>query len=308
MPDQPNPSPRQTLSYIKGLLQSRRLIPKNKMGQNFLIDLNLVDLVVRTAELTKEDCVLEVGTGTGSLTTRAALAAGGVFTVEFDPAFFEMAQQLLVAWSNVRQLKGDALASKNEVSPELLSGWDAFAAEKGLTRRKLVANLPYAIATPLIANLVITGRPIERMVVMVQWELAERMVAVPGTKDYGALAILLQSVSDTSIIRRIAPTNFWPQPAVDSAIVLIKPDPEKAKRVSDLKAWRAFLRDLYTQRRKNLRGALSGWPGGRREKKDVDAKLAAAGFDGSARAEALTVEDHLRLWAAFGNQEFGTSR
>ena len=104
MPDQPNPSPRQTLSYIKGLLQSRRLIPKNKMGQNFLIDLNLLDLVVRSAELTKEDCVLEVGTGTGSLTTRTAEAAGGVFTVELDPEFFEMARQLLAAWSNVRQL------------------------------------------------------------------------------------------------------------------------------------------------------------------------------------------------------------
>jgi 16S rRNA (adenine1518-N6/adenine1519-N6)-dimethyltransferase len=270
------------------------------MGQNFLIDLNLLDLVVRTAEVTRDDCVLEVGTGTGSLTTRLAAAAGAVFTVELDPAFFEMSRQLLVAWSNVRQLKGDALASKNELNPELLAGWDALATEKGLTRRKLVANLPYAIATPLIANLVITGRSIERMVVMVQWELAERMVAAPGTRDYGALAILLQSVADTSIVRRIAPSNFWPPPAVDSAIVLIKPNAEKAERVPDRKAWRAFLRDLYTQRRKNLRQALSGWPGGRRDKKDVDAKLAAAGFDGSVRAETLSVDDHLKLWAAFG--------
>jgi 16S rRNA (adenine1518-N6/adenine1519-N6)-dimethyltransferase len=298
--DQPNPSPRQTLSYIKGLLQSRRLVPKNKMGQNFLIDLNLLDLVVRTAELTTEDCVLEVGTGTGSLTTRLADAAGGVFTVELDPEFFDMARQLLAAWQNVRQLKGDALAGKNELNPELLSGWDAFAAERGLTRRKLVANLPYAIATPLVANLIISGRPIERMVVMVQWEVAERMVAAPGTKDYGALAILLQSVADTAIVRRIAPSNFWPPPAVDSAIVMIRPNAEKARRVPDLKAWREFLRDLYTQRRKNLRGALSGWPGGRRDKKEVDAKLAAAGFDGAARAETLSVEEHLRLWAAFG--------
>jgi 16S rRNA (adenine1518-N6/adenine1519-N6)-dimethyltransferase len=298
--DQPNPSPRQTLSYIKGLLQSRRLVPKNKMGQNFLIDLNLLDLVVRTAELTKEDCVLEVGTGTGSLTTRLAASAGAVFSVELDPEFFDMSRQLLAAWSNVRQLKGDALAGKNELNPELLAGWAALTTEKGLTRRKLVANLPYAIATPLIANLQISGEPIERMVVMIQWEVAERMVAVPGTKDYGALAILLQSVADTSIVRRIAPLNFWPPPAVDSAIVLIKPNAEKARRVSDRKAWRAFLRDLYTQRRKNLRQALSGWPGGRREKKEVDAKLAAAGFDGSVRAETLSVDDHLKLWAAFG--------
>lgn len=295
------PTPRQTLSYIKGLLQSRRLIPKNKMGQNFLIDLNLLDLVVRTAELTKEDCVLEVGTGTGSLSTRLADAAGAVFTVELDREFFEMSRQLLAAWSNVRQMHGDALAGKNELNPQLLNGWSALAAERGLTRRKLVANLPYAIATPLIANLLITGITIERMVVMIQWELAERMVATPGTKDFSALAVLLQSVADAQIVRRIAPTNFWPQPAVDSAIVLIKPNAEKAARVPDLKAWRAFLRDLYTQRRKNLRQALSGWPSGRRDKKEVDAKLEASGFDGSVRAETLTIEQHLKLFQAFGS-------
>jgi 16S rRNA (adenine1518-N6/adenine1519-N6)-dimethyltransferase len=301
MKPEETPSPRQTLSYIKGLLYSRRLIPKNKMGQNFLIDLNLLDLVVRTAELTKEDCVLEVGTGTGGLSTRLADQAGAVFTIELDPAFFEMAKQLLCAWSNVRQMHGDALAGKNELNPEMIAGWDALAAERGLTRRKLIANLPYAIATPLIANLLITGRPIERMVVMLQWELAERMVATPGTKEFSSLAVLVQSVADTQIVRRIAPTNFWPQPAVDSAIVLIKPNPEKGARLPDRKAWRAFLRDLYTQRRKNLRQALSGWPGGRREKPEIDAKLAAIGFDGSARAETLTIEQHISLFQTFGN-------
>jgi 16S rRNA (adenine1518-N6/adenine1519-N6)-dimethyltransferase len=299
MPDEATPSPRQTLSYIKGLLQSRRLIPKNKMGQNFLIDLNLVDLVVRTAELSRDDCVLEVGTGTGGLTARLADQAGAVFTVELDPAFYDMSRQVLADRPNVRQLRGDALAGKNELNPQMLAGWDALAAERGLSRCKLVANLPYAIATPLVTNLIIAGAPVERMVVMIQWELAERMMAVPGTKDFGALAVLLQSVTNVEVVRRIAPSNFWPRPEVDSAIVVIRPNPEKAKSVPDLKKWRAFLRDLYTQRRKNLRQALSGWPQGRRDKKDVDARLAAHGFDGSARAETLTVEQHLRLYAAF---------
>ena len=294
-----NPSPRQTLSYIKGLLHTRRLIPKSKMGQNFLIDLNLVDLVVRTAELTKEDCVLEVGTGTGSLTVKMAELAGAVWTVELDPDFFNMAQHLLCGWQNVRQLHGDALEGKNRLNPDLLMGWDALAAEFSLPRRKLVANLPYAIATPLIANLLLTERQIDRMVVMIQWEVGERMVAVPGTKDYGALAVLMQAVADVEIVRRIAPTNFWPQPAVDSAVVMIRPNKEKRAAVKNVPLFRAFLRDLYTQRRKNLRSALSGWPQGRREKKDVDARLAAAGFDGAGRAENLTVADHLRLCAAF---------
>jgi len=299
MADDATPTPRQTLSYIKGLLQSRRLIPKNKMGQNFLIDLNLLDLVIRSAELTKEDCVLEVGTGTGSLTTRLAEMAGGVFTVELDPAFYEMSRQFLAARPNVRQLHGDALAGKNQLNPHLLSGWDALAAEWKLTRRKVVANLPYAIATPLIANLIITGIPIERMVVMLQWEVAERMTAVPGTKDFGALAVLLQSVTDVEVVRRIAPTNFWPRPEVDSAIVRIKPNAAKAQRVPALPMWRAFLRDLYTHRRKNLRQALSGWPSGRRDKGEVDTMLARLGMDGSVRAETLDVEQHLRLYAAF---------
>jgi 16S rRNA (adenine1518-N6/adenine1519-N6)-dimethyltransferase len=303
MPDEATPSPRQTLSYIKGLLQSRRLIPKNKMGQNFLIDLNLLDVVVRTAELTKEDCVLEVGTGTGSLTARLADAAGGVFTVELDPAFFEMSRQLLAARPNVRQLHGDALAGKNQLNPHLLAGWDAFAAERGLIRRKVVANLPYAIATPLIANLIIAGVPIERMVVMVQWEVAERMTAAPGSKAYGALAVLLQSVADVSVVRRIAPSNFWPRPEVDSAIVLIKPNADLARRVGELSKWRAFLRDLYTHRRKNLRQALSGWPSGRRDKAEVDARLADLGIDGSLRAETLDIDQHRRLCAAFGGDE-----
>ncbi len=296
-----NPSPRQTLSYIKGLLHSRRLIPKNKMGQNFLIDLNLVDVVVRAAELTKDDCVLEVGTGTGSLTTRMALEAGAVFTVELDREFFEMAHQLLAAWSNVRQLQGDALATKNELNPQMLDGWKEFAKEKGTTKKKLVANLPYAIATPLVANLLLTGLEIDCMVFMVQWEVAERMVAVPGTKDFGALAVLIQSLADAEIIRRIAPSNFWPQPAVDSAIVRIRSNPEKAKQVPDLLKWRAFLRDLYTHRRKNLRQALSSWSSGRRDKKEVDARIAAAGFDGSLRSESMSVEQHLKLFAAFAD-------
>lgn len=297
--EQQLPSTRQTLTYIKGLLQSRRLIPKNKMGQNFLIDLNLIDLVAKTGEISKDDCILEVGTGTGGLTSRMAHDAGGVFTVELDPDFYQLAKGILFQRPNVRQMHGDCLAGKNELNPHLVSGWLALQAELKLKNLKLVANLPYAIATPLIANLIISGLPIERFVAMVQYEVGERMIAQPGTKDYGSLAVLLQSVAHTQIVRTIAPTNFWPQPAVDSAIVLIQPDPQKLARVPELKRWRAFLRDLYTHRRKNLRQSLSGWPSGRIDKKQIDAKLAELNFDGAGRAEALSVDEHLRLFTGF---------
>jgi 16S rRNA (adenine1518-N6/adenine1519-N6)-dimethyltransferase len=126
------------------------------------------------------------------------------------------------------------------------------------------------------------------------------MQAKVGTKDYNALSVLVQSVADVEIVRKVLPTNFYPQPKVDSAIVKITPNAEKRAKVGDVVKYRAFLRDLYVHRRKNLRQALSGWPSGRREKTDVDAKLAALGIDGTVRSEALDVEQHLRLCAAFG--------
>lgn len=295
-----NLTTRQTLSYIKGLLATRRFVPKSKMGQNFLIDLNLVDVVVKAAELSKEDSVLEVGTGTGGLTAKMAPFAGGVFTVELDPELYELSRRMLCGHANIRQMHGDALDGKNVLNPHLVSGWDNLTTEMGLKHRKVIANLPYAIATPLIANLLISDVPIERFVAMIQLEVAERMIAEPGTKDYGSLAILIQATGSANIVRRIAPSNFWPQPAVDSAIIEIRPDPVKRALVGDVKRLRAFLRDLYSHRRKNLRQAISGWPQGRRDKKEVDAKLAEIGIDGSLRAESLDVATHLRLLEAFG--------
>ena len=294
------PSPRQTLSYVRGLLQSRGIEPKNKMGQNFLIDLNLLDLIVRTAELDKADCVLEIGTGTGSLTTRLADAAGAVLTVELDPDMHALAKEMAGERPNVVLMHGDALARKNELNPEMLAAWGELAARFGCTRRKLVANLPYVVATPVVGNLLISGVPVERLVVTVQWEIAERMSAEVGTKDYGSLAVLVQSLADVRVVRRLPPSVFWPKPKVDSAIVEIIPDPAKRAHVGDPQKFRNFLRDLYTHRRKNLRQALAGWPSGRRDKHEVDAKLAELGIDGTTRAEALDREQHLRLCAAFG--------
>src|SRR5207237_6028604 len=112
------------------------------------------------------------------------------------------------------------------------------------------------------------------MVVMVQWEIAERLRAHPGTKDYNALSVLVQSVADVEVVRKVAPTNFHPRPKVESAIVMIRPNAAKRAKVGDVPRFRAFLRDLYTQRRKNLRQAISSGPGGKRDKSDVDAKLA----------------------------------
>lgn len=293
------PSPRQTLSYLHRLFESHGIEPKNKLGQSFLIDLNLIDLIIRTAELESSDAVLEVGTGTGSLTARLAEQAGAVCTVEIDRTLQPVAWQIIGERPNVRFVFGDALATKNQLNPDMLRAWDEVAAEHRCMRRKLVANLPYVIATPLITNLLISDVPIERMVVMVQWEIAERLRAAVGTKDYNALSVLVQSVADVETVRKVLPSNFYPRPKVDSAIVKIVPNAEKRARVGDVAKFRAFLRDLYVHRRKNLRQALAGWPGGRRDKEEVDAILKSLGIDGTVRSETLDIEQHLRLSEAF---------
>jgi 16S rRNA (adenine1518-N6/adenine1519-N6)-dimethyltransferase len=156
------------------------------------------------------------------------------------------------------------------------------------------------VATPVIANFLISELPFERMVVTVQWEIAERLLATPDHKEFGALAVLVQSLARVELVRKLPPTVFWPRPQVESAIVCIRPDAERRARVGDVPRWRAFLRDLYTHRRKNLRGALAGWPSGRRDKPEVDRKLADLGIDGSTRAEDLDVEQHIKLCEAFG--------
>jgi 16S rRNA (adenine1518-N6/adenine1519-N6)-dimethyltransferase len=298
--------PRQTLSYVKGLLDSHGLRPKNKLGQNFLIDLNLIDLVVRAAELDRRDLALEVGTGTGSLTARLADLAGAVLSVEVDPDFHSLASELLDERPNVRLLHADALRNKNDLNPAIYEGLVALQQAFGCERVKLVANLPYAVATPVISNLLLSDVPLERMVVTVQWEIAARLAAAPGTADYGALTVLVQSLADVELVRRLAPSVFWPRPQVESAIVRIVPSAAKraqvVARVGGVMPFRNFLRDLYVHRRKNLRGALIAWPSGRRDKDAVDRKLAELGLPGTVRAEDLDVEQHLRLCAAFGSE------
>ncbi len=296
----PHPAPRQTQSYLRELFQVNRLHPKNKLGQNFLIDLNLVDFIVRAAELTRADLALEVGSGTGSLTARLAEVAGSVLSVEIDPAFHQLACETVHAHDNVRILLADALKNKNQMNPEVRANLDELNEKYRPERVKLVSNLPYAVATPVISNLLISDLPIERMIVTVQWEIAEKMIAGPSTKEYGALAILVQSLADTEMLRKLGPSVFWPKPAVDSGIVKIVPNAEKRRRIPDVQRFRNFLRDLYSHRRKNLRGGLISMTGHQHEKHVVDAKLADLGYAGTERAEALSIEQHLQLCGAFG--------
>jgi 16S rRNA (adenine1518-N6/adenine1519-N6)-dimethyltransferase len=171
---------------------------------------------------------------------------------------------------------------------------------------KLVANLPYSVATPVISNLILSDLPFERMVVTVQWEIAERLMAHPGTKEYGALAILMQSLADVELLRRLPPAVFWPRPRVASAIIRIWPRAAKRSLVPDTLHFRHFLRDLYAHRRKNLRGGLLSLPDKPWAKPEVDRKLAELGLDGNCRAETLDRHAHLRLCEVFGGPKSST--
>ncbi len=292
-------TPRQTQSYLRSLFETHRLRPNSKLGQSFLIDLNLLDFILRSAELTRADLALEVGAGTGSLTARLAEHAGAVLSVEIDAHFHALAQEAVQGLEHVRLLRADVLKNKNQLNPEVLAQLAELRERYQPQRIKLVANLPYAVATPVIANLLLSDVPVERMAVTVQWEIAEKLAAAPGGKEYGALSVLVQAVADVEILRRLPPTVFWPRPAVASGIVRIWPRPAKRAGIPDLPRLRAFLRDLYSHRRKNLRGAILGIPGFTRDKAAVDAKLTELGYRGTERAETLTVAQHLQLCEAF---------
>jgi 16S rRNA (adenine1518-N6/adenine1519-N6)-dimethyltransferase len=201
-------------------------------------------------------------------------------------------------------MHADVLKNKNEIRPEVFAAIEDLRQRSGCKRVKLVANLPYAVAVPVISNFLLSELPLERQVVMVQWEIAERLSARPGTKNFGALSVLVQSLADVEgVRRRLPPSVFWPRPQVASAVMLVRPNADKRAHVVEVAGsvhrFRAFLRDLYVHRRKNLRGALAGMPSGRIPKDEVDRKLAGLGLDGTARAEDLDREQHLRLCAAF---------
>jgi 16S rRNA (adenine1518-N6/adenine1519-N6)-dimethyltransferase len=284
----------QTLSYLMRRFQEAGVHPKNRHGQNFLIDLNLLRLLVDAAQLGPEDVVLEVGAGTGSLTVQMAPLVARVVSVEIDPQMHQLASESVVDCDNVRLLRLDALKNKNRLQPELLDVLREELAADPRRRLKLVANLPFNVATPVISNLLLTDVVPQSMTVTVQKELADRMMARPSTKDYGALSIWIQSQCQVELVRLLPPTVFWPRPKVTSAILHIRYDPELRSRIADLRFFHEFTRAMFFHRRKFLRSQLLS-AANNLEKADVDRILGKLGLGESLRAEQLDVATMLRL-------------
>ena len=265
------------------ILNRFKLRADKKLGQNFLIDENVVRQIVEAAELSEADTVLEVGPGIGTLTQGLAESKAQVVAVELDTRLLPVLATTLEGYDNVRVVHGDIL--KVNIMEEV-----------GAPEFKVCANLPYYITTPIIFALLEKRLPMERLVAMVQKEVAERMAAQPGGKEYGALSVAIQYYTEPEIAFIVPPTSFIPAPAVDSAVIVCKRRAKPPVEVCDEALFFRVVKAAFSLRRKMLSNSLKnmGIKG-----EQVAKWLELAGVDGKRRAETLSLEDFAKLTNSF---------
>ncbi len=295
----PTPQKKQTVSYLTTRFREVGLEPNKRHGQNFLIDYNIIELLARSAKLDEHDVVLEVGTGTGALTALLSGAAGHVVTVEIDGHLYQLASEELEQCENLTMLHQDALKSKNIIHANVFAALKQARELVPNSKLKLAANLPYNIATPLISNLLRCEMIPDTMTVTIQKELADRMLAKPSTKDYGALSVWVQTLCDVSLVRVLAPTVFWPRPKVDSAIIHLVHRPERRAKLPDVEFFHRFTRSMFFHRRKFLRSVAISAFKEELDKPQVDEVLQQAELGPTARTEELSVEEMQQLCELF---------
>ena len=285
----------QGLREIRVLLNAAGLRPQKQFGQCFLIDGNLMDRLIETADLSGRETVLEVGGGTGSLTEQLAVHAGRVVVVEVDRGLVRLLQRRLAEMDNVSLIAGDVLAGKHELSGDVLATLGEQA--------HLTANLPYNIATPLISLCLqsswraargLGGCRFERLTFTVQREVADRFAAEPGGKTYGPVSVLVSLLSHLQMGPVVPASAFWPRPKVTSRIVRLDFDAQAAADVEDVQTLTQVVAAAFAQRRKQMGSMLRRrnlpWP--------ADAIAAAfthAGIDPTCRAETVTPHQYLAL-------------
>lgn len=268
------------------VLQKYHFNFQKKFGQNFLIDTTVLDRIISSAEITKEDCVLEIGPGIGTMTQYLAERAGSVVAVEIDKALIPILEETLQDYDNVTVINDDILkVDINRLVEE----------KNGGRPIKVVANLPYYITTPIIMGLFESRVPLKSITIMVQKEVADRMQVGPGTKDYGALSLAVQYYAKPEIVANVPPNCFIPRPNVGSAVIRLTCYEEPPVQVKDEKKMFALIRASFNQRRKTLVNGLgnAGLPGITKE--SAAAALAQMGLSPTVRGEALTLEQFARL-------------
>lgn len=268
------------------ILQKYNFNFQKKFGQNFLIDEHVLDKIIRAAEITKDDYVLEIGPGIGTMTQYLACAAREVTAVEIDRALIPILEDTLKEYDNVSIINEDIL--KVDIA--------ALAKEKNGGRPiKVVANLPYYITTPIIMGLFESHVPLESITVMVQKEVADRMQVGPGTKDYGALSLAVQYYAEPYIVANVPPNCFMPHPAVGSAVIRLTRHQKPPVEVMDEKLMFRLIRASFNQRRKTLANGLKNSGELNLSKEVITAAIEKLGKGSSVRGEALDLEEFARL-------------
>lgn len=281
---------RQTKRHLKHMLFQYGINPRTDLGQNYLIDLNIIDFIVDSADLSNDDIVLEVGTGTGGMTAFLAAQAGHVISVELDKNMHRMASDQIGHFENLTLLQTDALKNKNTLSPLVLEAVEEQLKLHPEKRLKLVSNLPYNIATPIVSNLIATELDWSRIVITIQLELGLRMQAGPGKSTYGSLSVWLQSQADVTLLKKLPPSVFWPRPKVNSAIMQLVPNLEAKEKITNRPFLQDFVRRLFHQRRKLLRSVVVGMYRKQIPKPEIDQILEQMELGGNTRAEELIPE------------------
>ncbi len=268
------------------VLQKYNFNFQKKFGQNFLIDTHVLDKIIACADVNKEDCVLEIGPGIGTMTQYLAENAGKVVAVEIDKALIPILQDTLKEYDNVRIINEDIL--KVDIK--------ALAEEENKGKPiKVVANLPYYITTPIIMGLLESHVPIHSITVMVQKEVADRMQVGPGTKDYGALSLAVQYYAKPEIVANVPPNCFMPRPKVGSAVIRLTKYKQPPVTVKDEKLMFRLIRASFNQRRKTLVNGLNNSSELKFTKEEIVSALEKMGLSQTIRGEALNLQQFGQL-------------
>ena len=268
------------------VLQKYNFSFQKKFGQNFLIDTHVLDKIIRSAEITKEDMVVEIGPGIGTMTQYLACAAGKVAAIEIDKALIPILEDTLEGYENVQVINDDVL--KVDIAKLAKE-------ENGGRPIKVVANLPYYITTPIIMGLFENHVPLKSITVMVQKEVADRMQVGPGTKDYGALSLAVQYYAKPYIVANVPPNCFMPRPKVGSAVIRLERYDEPPVQVEDEKLMFRIILASFNQRRKTLANGLKNSPELQFSKEEIEKAIEGIGKSVSVRGEALTLEEFAAL-------------
>ena len=267
------------------VLQKYNFSFQKKFGQNFLIDTHVLDKIIQSANITKDDMVLEIGPGIGTMTQYLAQAAGKVIAVEIDKNLIPILEDTLSGYDNVRVINEDVLKlDLKKLADEENNGKPV----------KVVANLPYYITTPIIMGLFENEVPVESITVMVQKEVADRMQVGPGTKDYGALSLAVQYYAEPYIVANVPPNCFMPRPNVGSAVIRLTSH-KKPVAVKNEKLMFDIIRASFNQRRKTLVNGLYNVGGLNKSKEELAAVLESIGLAANVRGETLTLEQFAAL-------------